>query len=187
MSDAQADLAWADEVHGFWFGELEKQNWFQTSADVDRQVADRFTGLYRTLKTRTPDTFVTLPRVALSGIIVLDQFPRNLFRDSPEAFATDALALGIAKGATDAGLDRGLTVDERLFMYLPFEHSEDMADQNEAVRLVSALGDDVYTDFAEKHRDVVARFGRFPHRNDVLGRQSTPEEKAFLADHGRGF
>ena len=187
MSNAQTDLAWADLVHAFWFSELEPKNWFQPSSGVDHQIADRFGALHRALSERSADSLVSLPRVALSGIIVLDQFPRNLFRDSAEAFATDPLALGIAKAAVAAGLDRGLTADERLFMYLPFEHSEDMGDQREAVRLITELGDQNYTDFAEKHRDVIARFGRFPHRNAVLRRVSTPDEEAFMSDKGRGF
>jgi len=112
---------------------------------------------------------------------VLDQFPRNMFRGTAAAFATDAKARQLPDYAVARGFDVGLSVDERLFLYLPFEHSEDMADQERALALISALGNPHYTDFARQHKDVIERFGRFPQRNAALARMSTMEEESFLA------
>jgi len=111
-------------------------------------------------------------------VILFDQFPRNMFRGSAEQFATDHLALAIAKGALDAGYDQELAPDERKFLYMPFEHSENLDDQNRSVLLFTQLGDDEQVLYAKKHRDVIARFGRFPHRNAMLGRAPRPDEIA---------
>jgi uncharacterized protein (DUF924 family) len=118
----------------------------------------------------------------LATVIVLDQFSRNLHRDDARAFAADPQARTLARRALELGVDRGLAPAERLFLYLPFEHSEDLADQQLAVQLVTGLGDAGWTRYAEAHRDIIARFGRFPHRNAVLGRATTPEEEAFLRE-----
>lgn len=123
---------------------------------------------------------------ALALVLLLDQIPRNVFRGSAHAFATDGLARELARHAVDAGFDRNVDPALRLFFYMPFEHSEDMADQDRAVRLFAAMGDANYLDYANRHRDVIARYGRFPHRNAALGRTSTPEERAWL-DAGGGF
>jgi uncharacterized protein (DUF924 family) len=120
------------------------------------------------------------PRVALATVIVLDQFPRNMFRGQPRVYATDAQALAVAKAAIAGGLDRALPKDGRLFLYMPLQHSEDAADQRLSVELVSALGDESLTRFALAHQRIIERFGRFPHRNAILGRSSTPEELASL-------
>ena len=120
-------------------------------------------------------------------MLVLDQFPRNMFRDTPQAFATDALARAVAQGAIAQGLDDGLEPEQRVFLYLPLEHSEDKDDQALAVALISGLGDAEFTRYAQAHKAVIDRFGRFPHRNAVLGRPSTPEEQAFLAEPGSAF
>ena len=111
-------------------------------------------------------------------MILFDQFSRNMFRDHADQFATDHLALAIAKGAIDAGLDKELEPDERKFLYMPFEHSENLADQNRGVLLFTEIGDDEQIKYAKLHRDVIARFGRFPHRNAILGRAPRPEEVA---------
>ena len=113
--------------------------------------------------------------------------PRNLYRGTPAAFAQDPKAREVARRAVAAGLDADLAVAERLFLYLPFEHSEDATDQTLAVELVEHLGDPDWTDATRRHRDIILRFGRFPHRNAALGRQSTPEELAFLAEPGSSF
>lgn len=122
---------------------------------------------------------------ALALLLLLDQIPRNIFRNSPHAFAADPLAQAVARRAVAHGFDTACEVDLRVFFYLPFEHAEDLAAQDESVRLVSALPDPEYLKYARIHRDVIVRFGRFPHRNALFGRESTAEELAFLA--GGGF
>lgn len=121
---------------------------------------------------------------ALALVLLLDQIPRNIYRNTPHAFATDGLALGVAKRAIARGFDAATDSALRVFFYLPYEHAEDLPLQDEGVRLTKALGDPNFTKFAVLHRDIVARFGRFPHRNAILARASTPEELAFLAEGG---
>jgi uncharacterized protein (DUF924 family) len=178
---------WADDVQAFWFQELKPVDWFKKSDETDSKIAGRFLKLYKSVSEMPIDAFEASPLHVLAAIIVLDQFPRNLFRGDPLTFATDAKALAIAKHAVDAGLDRNLTLSQRVFLYLPFEHSEDMADQKRSVELISALGDEGFTQYAVVHGDVISQFGRFPHRNAVLGRTSTAEEQAYLATPGSGF
>jgi uncharacterized protein (DUF924 family) len=178
---------WPRAVLDCWFTELERKDWFVQSDTVDAAIAERFRTVYDAVATQPIETLARDLTTARAAIIVLDQFPRNLFRDSAKAFETDASALEIAKLMVANGNDRGLTVDERAFIYLPFEHSESLEDQKESVALFEGLGHAGYLHFARKHCDIIARFGRFPHRNAVLGRTSTPEEAAFLAQHGRGF
>ena len=120
-------------------------------------------------------------------VILLDQFPRNLFRGQARAFAGDARALALAKRAVAAGLDEAMPRAHRLFLYMPFEHSEDLADQETCIERMTALGSAGYLDYARRHRDIIARFGRFPHRNAALGRDSTAEEIAFLKEPGSSF
>lgn len=182
-----AEPAWVGDVLGFWFSDLEPAQWFKKDAAVDAQIAERFGDVHGRLRETAVEELAATPRRALAAIIVLDQFPRNLFRDSPQAFASDAMARALADLAVVCGHDQGFGKDERTFIYLPFEHSEDFADQDRSVALISSLGDDNYTQYAEAHRDVISRFGRFPHRNAILGRQSTVEEEAYLARPGSGF
>ena len=127
------------------------------------------------------------PRSALAAILALDQFPRNLFRGQARAVATDLQALQLSRNAVGRGHDAGLGVHERLFLYLPFEHSESAADQARAVALISGLGDGEYTRFALAHQDIITRYGRFPHRNEALGRPSSGDELAFLKQPGSSF
>jgi uncharacterized protein (DUF924 family) len=128
------------------------------------------------------------PEQALATVIVLDQFPRNMFRGSPRAFAADPLALGVAREAVARGIDTRVgPIERRVFFYLPFEHSEDLADQNRSVELMRTLGDPEFDKYADAHRVIIERFGRFPHRNAVLGRISTPEEIAFLNGPNSSF
>lgn len=178
---------WVEDVLAFWFEELEPADWFKKSDATDEKIHDRFIKLYANICRMKAEDHLGSSRQALAAVIVLDQFPRNLFRGSPHSFGTDRMARKIATAAVEAGLDQGLTVDQRVFLYLPFEHSEDMADQERSVELISALGDDEYTKYAVAHLDVIKRFGRFPHRNDALGRESTPEEQAYLKEPGSGF
>ena len=161
--------------------------WFGKDDEVDRAIRDRFLLLYEVLATWPAADALTSARRALATVLVLDQFPRNIFRDTPQAFATDALARAVAQGAIAKGLDKALEPEQRIFLYLPFEHSEDKDDQARAVALISTLGDAEFTRYALAHKAVIDRFGRFPHRNAVLGRASTPEEEAFLTEPGSAF
>ena len=187
MTGSVASEDWIGDVLGFWFGELGREAWFAKSDKIDETIRERFLILYEVLTTWPVEDALASPERALATVLVLDQFPRNLFRDSPEAFANDGLAREIASAAIARGLDEGFNTDQKLFLYLPFEHSEDAADQQRAVELISALGDEEYTRYAIAHKEVIDRFGRFPHRNDALGRTSTPEEEAFLKEPGSSF
>jgi uncharacterized protein (DUF924 family) len=175
-----------DDVLSFWFdgnpSEFRKA-WFQKDSAFDATCA-RFADALRDAKAGILDHWTETPRGTLALIVLLDQFSRNLYRDSPEAFAADAKARGIARTAIDCGFDRVLEPLERMFIYLPFEHSEDLHDQDGSVRLFhtlrEALGEEA-VHHADDHRDVIRRFGRFPHRNAVLGRVSKPDELDYLA------
>lgn len=169
------------EVLKFWFEELTPEQWWRDSS-LDGVIKERFGTLYDALAQDIPPEWLGSPRAALAAIIVLDQFPRNMFRGTAQAFATDAKAREIARHAVDNGFDQALGTDERAFLYLPFEHSEDSADQLRSVELFRALGQETYLDFAVQHAEVIARFGRFPQRNHALNRTSTAEEAAFLSD-----
>ena len=177
-----------DEVLDFWFAgdpAVLRMEWFQKNPEFDA-ACSRFAEALRDAKADALDHWTATPRGTLALIILLDQFSRNLHRNSPEAFAADAKARGIARAAVSRGFDRVLGTIERMFVYLPFEHSEDLADQDESVRLFTPLGEEMIR-HAERHRQVVRRFGRFPHRNAALGRISTPDELAYLAEPDAGF
>ena len=177
-----------DDVLAFWFeGDASqyREKWFRKDADFDAACM-RFSDALRAAKAGVFDHWAETQRGMLALIILLDQFSRNLHRDSAEAFAADAKACALARTTVSKSLDQGLTSFERMFIYLPFEHSESLADQHESVRLFTLLGEEL-SQYAVQHRDVIQRFGRFPHRNAVLGRQSTPEEIAYLAEPDAGF
>lgn len=180
------------EILGFWFaGDAGAQRdiWFDKDHDFDGQCA-RFTAAIDDARAGRLDHWAATPRGALALIIVLDQLSRNVFRNSPQAFAADEQAREIARRTVAAGFDRQLTPVERMFVYLPFEHAETLADQDESVRLFETLGEALGADsvgYAHRHRDVIQRFGRFPHRNAVLGRANTPEEEDYLAKQPAGF
>lgn len=183
---ALPDPAWIDDVLGFWFG-LPMEAWFEKSAALDAECTDRFQVLHRTLMRTPAQELAGSARQALAAVIVLDQFSRNMYRGKLGAFASDPLAREIARLALERGFDAGLSKDERLFLYLPFEHSEQPADQDRSVTLFRSLDDKRYLDYAIAHRDIIARFGRFPHRNTILGRPSSEEELAFLSEPGSSF
>jgi uncharacterized protein (DUF924 family) len=174
-----ADVAWCQEVLAFWFRQLTPEQWWHKDDALDARVRQRFFRVYEDVASR-PTMPIADPHVALAHVIVLDQFPRNMFRDKPRSYATDAKARAIAKAALAAGLDRDLSKSERLFLYMPLQHSEDLADQRRSLELVASLGDDELSHFAQAHLHIIERFGRFPHRNAILGRPSTPEEIEFL-------
>ena len=168
---------WRSNVVEFWFG-LDPEKWWRGPPELDEQIRDRFLDLWKEKRQLPPESFLGDAQTAMAAILLFDQFPRNMFRGSAEQFATDTLALSIARGAIDRHLDEQISDDERKFLYLPFEHSENLADQDRAILLFTRLGDSETLEFARKHRDIVARFGRFPHRNAMLGRQPRSDEIA---------
>lgn len=180
--------AWVDDVLEMWFGQLSPAQWFKSDPALDFALRERFIPLLDAVMERVTagDTGGSPDRV-LATIIVLDQFPRNMFRGTSRAFAYDHLAREVTRRALREGVDAKLPPERRLFVYLPLEHSEDTDDQADAVRLVSALGNEGWTGYAEAHRDIVARFGRFPHRNAACGRPTTDEEAEFLNEPGSSF
>jgi uncharacterized protein (DUF924 family) len=176
---------WAAPILAFWFEELQPDAWFRKDERVDAEIRERFVASYEQLARTRPEQLTT-PLEHVAAVIALDQFPRNLFRGSPRAFATDPLALSIAQHAIAMGLDEQLTPQQRLFLYMPFQHSEDRAVQARSIELFTQLGLSDNLDYAHRHKEIIDRFGRFPHRNEVLGRRSTTEELQFVATH-RGF
>ncbi|MBP2237145.1 uncharacterized protein (DUF924 family) [Sinorhizobium kostiense] len=176
-----------EDVLKFWFGELSYEHWFTPSADLDGECVRRFQATHLALSRKLDELWRASPENQLAAIILFDQMPRNMYRGSPLAFATDGLALREAKLAVGASADLAVSTEWRAFFYLPFEHSENLADQTMSVKLFTELGDANYLDYAIRHREVIERFGRFPHRNAILGRQSTPDEEVYLAEPGAGF
>jgi uncharacterized protein (DUF924 family) len=185
-----------DDILDFWFGRKDEEGygefrdeWFQKDKEFDRRIHERFSDDYERAARGEYDGWRGAPDSCLALVILLDQFPRNLFRGDPRTHATDDKALGISQEAIQNGLDRELPPFQRHFLYMPFMHSEDLEDQQRSVALYRELaeaGPDV-TEFAEGHRDIVERFGRFPHRNEILGRASTSEEAEFLEQPGSSF
>ena len=177
MSDQRTGADWRGDVLRFWFG-LDPERWWKADPELDAEVRRRFLKLWATKRELPVESFLDHPLTALAGVVLFDQFPRNLFRGHAEQFATDHLALAIARAAVDRGLDDQLEPTERGFLYMPFQHSEDLADQRRSLALFTALGDDYLLGYAKKHHDIVERFGRFPHRNAILGRAPRAEEIA---------
>ena len=175
-----------ESVLAFWFEENDRSRWFVRDDAFDAAIRRRFSNLHRAAAAGARDHWRKTARGCLAEVIVLDQFSRNLYRDDPRAFAGDPQARVAALHAIDQGFDRGFSPEERVFLYLPFEHSEEPADQERSIALFSQLGGD-WLVWAEKHKAVIDRFGRYPHRNAVLGRQSTPEAAAFLKEPGSSF
>lgn len=174
------------DVLDFWFSDATGPNWFAKSDEFDQRVTRDFGDTYEAAHRRELDGWMDTPEGALALVIVLDQFPRNMFRGSGRSFESNDLALEHARAALDAGYDRQVDATRRQFFYLPFMHSEDLPDQTRSVELYEALGDAGSLKFAIAHHDIVERFGRFPHRNAALDRPSTPDEVEFLKTHG-GF
>jgi uncharacterized protein (DUF924 family) len=168
---------WRSDVLDFWFG-LDPKQWWNGGEQLDDTIRERFLDLWKEKRQLPPESFLDDPKTAIAGVILFDQFPRNMFRGHADQFSTDPLALAIAKGAFDRKLDEQLGKEERKFLTMPFQHSENLADQDRAILLLTEIGDEHQLGYARKHRDVIARFGRFPHRNAVLGRQPRPDEIA---------
>ena len=188
----------AREVLDFWFGAATsgaygtaRKEWFRKDAAFDALIADRFAALHARLERGESTGWDDAPDALLARIVVLDQLSRNMFRDTPRAYASDAIALACARLMVERGWDMDVLPVQRMFVYLPYEHSEQLADQDLCVELMQRVAvDPALADmpqWAEKHRVVVARFGRFPHRNAILGRSSTPEEIEFLRQPGSSF
>ncbi len=171
----------------FWFEQTAPDQWFAKDPAFDASVRERFLGLHEILVSRGNDCLLTDAQTALAAVIVLDQMSRNMFRDTSRAFFADAQALRVADAAIARGFDAGLTKDQRMFLYLPFEHSEDRQSQARSVELTASLDDPDLQRCAEAHKAIVDRFGRFPHRNAILGRISTAEETEFLKQPGSSF
>lgn len=177
-----------EDVLQFWFGDADpdgagdyREAWFKADPDFDAEIATRFADSVAAAAKGAHDAMAETPAGSLALCILLDQFPRNLFRGRSEAFATDAKARKIAAAALNAGHDQALSVVKRAFLYLPFEHSEDLEDQARSVELFRALGNDLQYRYALEHYYVISRFRRFPTRNAALGRQNTVAEAEFLA------
>jgi uncharacterized protein (DUF924 family) len=181
-----------DAVLSFWFDgdpTLHRDIWFRRDAAFDARCT-AFADMLTQARDGAFDGWAATPRGALALVILLDQFSRNLCRGTPDAFAADPKARAVARAAIAAGFDQAFGPIERMFLYLPFEHSEDLEDQDESVRLFETLRTSLGADtieYAHRHREVIRRFGRFPHRNAALQRQNTPEETAYLAEPGAGF
>lgn len=177
-----------DEIVDFWFDEAMKPYWFRKSASFDRAVADTLGPHYEAAARGAYDHWMEDVDGCIALCVLLDQVPRNMFRNDPRAFATDGKARGISDHAVANGFDLECTTDERIFLYLPFEHHEDMASQDRSVALFTErVGDETTVCYARRHREIIQRFGRFPHRNAILGRTSTPEEVAFLTEPDSSF
>ncbi len=207
MPDTPSALPTAGAVLDFWFraatddhlfADRQHKLWFTKSADTDAFITNHFSALHKALMSGLADNWAAQgARSRLAAIIVLDQFSRNMFRGTPEAFEADPLALRLAKAGLQTGEDQSLTEIERSFFYLPFEHSEDLAEQHESVRLFERLVAEARhsfqpickrsLDYAEQHLEIIERFGRFPHRNTILKRENTPEEAEYLSKPGAGF
>ena len=182
------------DVAAFWFGEPpgpSRPEWFRKDAAFDAQIRSRFGELLEAASRRELEAWRATPGTMIALIVVLDQFSRNLFRGDPRAFAQDAYARECANEALARGDEARLLPVQRQFLYLPLEHSEDLGDQERCVELMRSLEGfpetKGLTEWAEKHRVIIARFGRFPHRNAALGRESTPEEIEFLKQPGSAF
>lgn len=178
--DARAVLDW-------WFGVLPASKRFARDAAVDAEIAARFGAIHAQLAQTVPDDWRTDARAMLAAIIVLDQFSRNLFRDNPRAFANDTAARALTETVIANGWDTGLSSEERQFLYMPLMHSEQRADVERCVVLMTAAGSEGGAEFARKHAATIARFGRYPARNAALGRATTPEEAALLRENPAGF
>ncbi|NES99887.1 MAG: DUF924 domain-containing protein [Sphaerospermopsis sp. SIO1G2] len=190
-------MSQAAPILEFWFGHLDQPGygkprsiWFDSEPEFDQKIRDNFLEYYQKAAAGILDDWMNTPETCLGLILLLDQFPRNMFRGTLEAFATDWEALSVAQHAIAQGFDRELLPVQRWFIYLPFEHSENLAHQRQCVKLFQQLSHDPDStkaiESAFKHLQIISRFGRFPHRNHILGRTSTPEEKEFL-EQGGGF
>ncbi len=191
-------MSQVNEILNLWFGTPDevgygkhRKVWFTKKPQFDREIRTRFFQDYELAAAGQLNSWKESPQSCLALILLLDQFPRNLFRGSAQAFATDSLALSAAQHAVDNGFDRELLPVQRCFIYLPFEHSENLEHQRQSLELFQQLSDDVdsihYISSAVRHFEIIKRFGRFPHRNQILGRETTTQEAEFLQQPGSSF
>jgi uncharacterized protein (DUF924 family) len=187
-----------EEVLAFWFGREGEEGygefrevWFAKDPDFDREIRGRFEAVYEKAAAGALESWKEEARSSLALIVVLDQFPRNMFRGDARMYATDGLAVAAARHAIEQAYDRELDRFQRVFVYLPFEHSEDLEDQRLSVELFHRLAEETGQEdlliYAVRHLKIIERFGRFPHRNEILGRRTTPEEADFLKEPGSSF
>ncbi|GMR07023.1 MAG: DUF924 family protein [Gammaproteobacteria bacterium] len=169
-----------NEILDLWFSEQVRPLWFNATTEFDQRLRDRFLLVYHAAAAGDLDNWRQIPKGALALIILLDQIPLNIFRHQPESFSTEAISREIAEHMIDSGFDMQLTDAQKAFVYMPFMHSEDLHDQDRSVALYEKAGLNYNLKFALHHREIVRRFGRFPHRNALLGRQSTPQELDYL-------
>lgn len=175
------------EILSFWFDVPDRSAWFTVDPAFDARIRAAFGHLVLPATAGALDHWQARPDGAVALVLTLDQFPRNIHRGHAQAFASDAKAREVAHDLVAAGIDKRVPADHRPFLYLPFEHSERLEDQDLCCRLMAGLGDPEALDYAERHQRIIARFGRFPHRNQALGRTSTPEELEFLRQPGSSF
>lgn len=179
------------EILDFWFKKNSKR-WFEKSESFDQEIKEKFKAIHLELNSGKHQDWKSDPHSLLAMIIVLDQFSRNMFRNDKRSFTSDPLAKSLAELAIKKGFDKKLTPVERAFVYLPFEHSEELSDQEKSLELFNLLKQidekyDFYFEYAKKHHEIILRFGRFPHRNKILERNSTSEEIEFLKQKGSSF
>jgi uncharacterized protein (DUF924 family) len=174
-------------VLDFWFSEIDRENWFRADPDFDMQIRERFGDLHRSAAAGELFTWRSTATGMLAEVIILDQFSRNVHRGTAAAFASDPLALAVAQQAVAIHADKELETAQRNFLYLPYMHSESLVIHDAALELFENHADASTLDYERRHRAIIERFGRYPHRNDILGRQSTAEELAFLSEPGSSF
>lgn len=173
------------DVLDFWYEELSPQDWWKKSDELDQKIKTRFFETHQKIAAGEGFQWRNEPWGRMAEIIVLDQFSRNMFRNTPESFAYDSLALILAQEAVSVGDDQKIPVQRRSFMYMPYMHSESLVVHDEAVKLFGQEG--MSLDYEMRHKKIIERFGRYPHRNEILGRQSTPDEIKFLKEPGSSF
>lgn len=183
-----------EELLTFWFDSTDpqqmashKQDWWMKNDAFDQRITKDFSPLFHLAQSGELEEWKKTALGCVGLVLLLDQFPRNMFRGQAEAFDCDPQARALTRHVLSRGFDQTLPIGPRLFLYLPLEHSEDLDDQNQCVELVKSLQDEDYLDYAQQHQKIIAKFGRFPHRNDALGRKSTPEEIEFLKQPGSSF
>ncbi|TDM51427.1 DUF924 family protein [Aliivibrio fischeri] len=176
-----------NQIIDFWFNELEPKDWWQKNEELDLIIQTRFSDIHNEAKAGELFSWRQTALGALAEIIILDQFSRNIYRDKPDSFSCDPMALSLAQFAISNGLDKQLTDAQRIFMYMPFMHSESKLIHIEAVKLFESVGIESNIDFEHKHKVIIDQFGRYPHRNDILGRISTKEELEFLKQPNSSF
>ncbi len=171
----------------FWFKELEPSKWWVKDLDFDAMISERFSHEHHQAANCELYDWRQTSQGALAEIIILDQFSRNMFRDTARSFAYDSQALSLSQSAIASGLDEELSIEMKSFLYMPFMHSESIIIHQEASKLFAQLGVQSTIEFEKKHKEIIEKFGRYPHRNEILGRESTREEKAFLKLAGSSF